>query len=91
MISSLESRHKSVKQNNEGNKVITFILQLLVNQCSVRVKTKVLRKGYGEKGTHYSSHSIYTMHQQQKAGLLLTAIYCGAVRVNARYIFTIES
>ena len=40
VISGLESRNKSVKQNNEGNKVKTFIMQLLVNQCSVHVKQK---------------------------------------------------
>ena len=33
----------------------------------------------------YSVHFIYTLHQQQKVGLLLTIIYCWAVRVNARY------
>ena len=40
VISGLESRCKSVKQNNEGHKVMTFILWLLVNWCSVRVKQK---------------------------------------------------
>ena len=87
VISGLESRFKSVKQNNEGNKVIMFILRLLVNQCSVRVKQKSWAKRMTKRHLLYSPHSIYTLPQQQhKAGLLwLTLIYYGAVRVNARY------
>ena len=64
VISGLESRYNSVKRNNERNKVIAFILWLLVNQCSVRVKRKSKAKVYGEKGTYYihSICSIYTLH-----------------------------
>ena len=53
-----------------------FILWLLVNQCSVCVKQKSKTKAHGEKRhALYSAHSIYTLHQQQKVGLLLTIIY----------------
>ena len=49
VISGLESRYNSVKRNNERNEVITFILWLLVNWCSVPVKQKSKVKAYGEK------------------------------------------
>ena len=42
VISGLESRYNSVKQNNERNKVIMFILQLLLLLC-VKQKSKAKR------------------------------------------------
>ena len=63
VMSTLESHYKSVKQNNEGNKVKTFILWLLVNQCSVQVKQKSKAKCMAKKALLSSVRSIYTLHQ----------------------------
>ena len=49
VISSLESRYNSVSRNNERNKIIMFILRLLVNQCSVHVKQKSKAKHMAKK------------------------------------------
>ena len=48
VISGLGSRYTSVK-NNEGNQIITFILWLLVNRCSVHVKQKSKGKHVAKK------------------------------------------
>ena len=61
VISGLESLCNSVKRDNERNKVIMFILWLLVNQCSVHVKQKSKAKWYGEKGMYYTVHILFIL------------------------------
>ena len=59
---NLRSWIPSVKQNNERNKVIMFILWLLVNRRSVRVKQKSKAKNMGkEKGTYYTVGVLFIL------------------------------